>query len=75
MFIEAAKITNVAKNLLKICKREIMEIETCAECYYNSIVRIDTWFIEVCVSKKTTIHIHLILQCFDKSSYFFNFFF
>lgn len=49
LIVGAAKITNVAKNLLKICRREILEIETCAECYYNSLVRKDTWFIEVCV--------------------------
>ncbi|XP_065214981.1 MYND-type zinc finger-containing chromatin reader ZMYND8-like isoform X2 [Planococcus citri] len=48
VFNTISKITNVAKNLLKVCKREVYEIETCAECYYNLLVRKDTWFIEAC---------------------------
>lgn len=33
---------------MKICKQEMSEIETCAECYLNANTRKNTWFVEVC---------------------------
>ncbi|GAB0100416.1 hypothetical protein DMENIID0001_164560 [Sergentomyia squamirostris] len=35
------------KSLVKVCKQEINEIETCSECYYNANTKTD-WFVEVC---------------------------
>lgn len=37
----------LAKNILKICKQEANEIDTCAECYHNANTRAD-WFVDVC---------------------------
>lgn len=59
---DAAKITTVAKNLLKICKKEIVEVELCAECYYNSLVRKDSWFTEVCVSGGEVLDLYKIFD-------------
>lgn len=38
----------VSKALLKVCKQEATEIETCSECYLNANTRKD-WFLDVCV--------------------------
>ncbi|XP_061398004.1 MYND-type zinc finger-containing chromatin reader Zmynd8 [Musca vetustissima] len=41
------KLVLCAKNILKICRQEAIEIETCAECYQNANTRTD-WFVDVC---------------------------
>lgn len=38
----------VAKIILKICKQEMYDIETCPECYFNANIRKSSWFVEVC---------------------------
>ncbi|RZF38322.1 hypothetical protein LSTR_LSTR012109 [Laodelphax striatellus] len=43
-----SKMSNIAKVLVKICKQELDEIETCPECYLNAHTRKDSWFIEAC---------------------------
>ncbi|XP_039295726.1 uncharacterized protein LOC111062131 isoform X3 [Nilaparvata lugens] len=43
-----SKLTHLAKTLVKICKQELDEIETCPECYLNAHTRSDTWFVEAC---------------------------
>uniref|UniRef100_A0A1I8PLC9 Protein kinase C-binding protein 1 n=1 Tax=Stomoxys calcitrans TaxID=35570 RepID=A0A1I8PLC9_STOCA len=48
------KLTLATKNILKICRQEINEIDTCPECYLNANSRTD-WFLEVCS------HPHLLL--------------
>ncbi|XP_075146188.1 zinc finger MYND-type containing 8 isoform X2 [Haematobia irritans] len=48
------KLILATKNILKICRQEINEIETCPECYSNANSRKD-WFLEVCS------HPHLLL--------------
>lgn len=40
-------VQKIAKSLLKTCKQEMNQIETCAECYCNANSKVD-WFIEVC---------------------------
>ncbi|XP_026467367.1 protein kinase C-binding protein 1-like [Ctenocephalides felis] len=43
------KLTSVAKGIIKICKQEMNEIETCPECYLKANTHNDTnWFLEVC---------------------------
>lgn len=37
-----------AKALQKVCKQELTDIETCAECYLNANTMADNWFTEVC---------------------------
>lgn len=44
-----------AKSLLKVCKQEMFDIETCAECYLNANTMVDNWFTEVCAKP------HLVL--------------
>lgn len=39
----------IAKSLLKTCKQEMNQIETCSECYQNANTKKD-WFVEVCES-------------------------
>lgn len=38
---------STAKSIIKTCKQEIHEIETCPECYYNAN-NCKNWFVEVC---------------------------
>ncbi|XP_063709073.1 E3 SUMO-protein ligase RanBP2-like [Culicoides brevitarsis] len=38
-----------AKSLLKVCRQEILEIETCFECYFKANTDAD-WFTDVCSS-------------------------
>lgn len=47
MLDEQKPIVQAAKSVIKICKQELCEIETCFECYYKANVD-DNWFIEVC---------------------------
>uniref|UniRef100_A0A1B0B384 PWWP domain-containing protein n=1 Tax=Glossina palpalis gambiensis TaxID=67801 RepID=A0A1B0B384_9MUSC len=42
-----AKTVTVAKSLIKICRQETAEIDTCAQCYMNANSRND-WFVDVC---------------------------
>jgi len=41
--------TLAAKRLLKVCRQELAEIETCPECYTNAHTKPESWFIEACV--------------------------
>lgn len=41
--------TAAAKRLMKVCRQELSEIETCPECYTNAHTKED-WFTEACVS-------------------------
>ncbi|GLV41409.1 uncharacterized protein CBL_06639 [Carabus blaptoides fortunei] len=43
-----SKLTTAAKSIIKICKQEMTEIETCAECYQNANTKKNSWFVEVC---------------------------
>lgn len=45
---DQSKLTTAAKAIIKICKQEMGEIETCSECYLNANTKKNTWFIEVC---------------------------
>lgn len=40
-------VMKIAKSLLKTCKQEMGQIDTCAECYANANSR-KNWFVEVC---------------------------
>merc|ERR1719422_480973 len=44
----ASKLTNIVKNIVKVCKHEMQEIENCPDCYLNAHVKKDTWFTEAC---------------------------
>ncbi|XP_022212503.2 protein kinase C-binding protein 1 [Drosophila obscura] len=48
------KVETPAKQLLKVCREETMEIDTCPECYLNANSS-DEWFVKVCR------HPHLLL--------------
>ncbi|CAH1183412.1 unnamed protein product [Phaedon cochleariae] len=43
-----SKLTYSAKNIIKICKQEMAEIENCPSCYLNANTKKNTWFVEVC---------------------------
>lgn len=43
----SSELTIIAKCIVKTCRQETMEIDTCAECYLNANSRSD-WFVEVC---------------------------
>lgn len=43
-----SQYTLAAKRLLKVCKQELTEIETCPECYTNAHEKPDSWFVEAC---------------------------
>jgi hypothetical protein len=46
-----SKLTSTAKSILRMVKHEISEMEVCADCYLNSILKFDdSWFCEPCVS-------------------------
>lgn len=47
----SSQYTVAAKRLLKVCKQELTEIETCPECYTNAHEKHDCWFVEACVRK------------------------
>lgn len=40
-------VLKIAKSLLKTCKQEMGQIDTCAECYANANLK-KNWFVEVC---------------------------
>ena len=44
----ASKLTSIAKNIVKVCKHEMQEIENCPDCYLNAHIKKDTWFTEAC---------------------------
>lgn len=44
---EMGAILKIAKSLLKTCKQEMGQIETCSECYANANSK-KNWFVEVC---------------------------
>lgn len=44
---ETGAILKIAKSLLKTCKQEMGQIDTCAECYANANSK-KNWFVEVC---------------------------
>ena len=46
-----SKLTTLAKSLLRMCKWEMEEIETCPDCYGNAYVS-DNWFTMACVSRR-----------------------
>lgn len=46
---EKRRYLQSAKSLLKVCRQEILEIETCFECYFKANTDAD-WFIDVCSS-------------------------
>ncbi|CAD6991194.1 unnamed protein product [Ceratitis capitata] len=43
----SSKEVFTAKAILKVCRQETNEIDTCAECYLNANTRTD-WFVDVC---------------------------
>ena len=43
-----SKLTSIAKNIVKVCKHEMQEIENCPDCYLNAHIKKDTWFTEAC---------------------------
>ncbi|ODN05111.1 Protein kinase C-binding protein 1 [Orchesella cincta] len=44
----SSQYTVAAKRLLKVCKQELAEIETCPECYTNAHEKPEHWFVEAC---------------------------
>ena len=44
------KLTHMAKQVLKICRQEIADIENCPDCYLHAHSGNEEWFLEVCVS-------------------------
>ncbi|XP_067118845.1 MYND-type zinc finger-containing chromatin reader ZMYND8-like isoform X1 [Centruroides vittatus] len=42
------QLTNSAKNLVKLCKYEMEEIEICPDCYLHSCMHREHWFCEPC---------------------------
>ncbi|OXA51902.1 protein kinase C-binding protein 1 isoform X2 [Folsomia candida] len=40
--------TAIAKKILKVCRQEIQDIETCPECYVNAHNKPEVWFVEAC---------------------------
>ncbi|KAM8704936.1 hypothetical protein ACLKA7_009399 [Drosophila subpalustris] len=48
------KVEQASKAVVKVCRQEANEIETCAECYLNANSS-DEWFVKVCT------HPHLLL--------------
>lgn len=44
---QSAAVLKIAKSLLKTCKQEMAQIETCSECYANANSK-KNWFVEVC---------------------------
>ena len=44
----ASKLTSIAKNIVKVCKHEMQEIENCPDCYLNAHIKKETWFTEAC---------------------------
>lgn len=49
-----AKVEQASKAVVKVCRQEANEIDTCAECYLNANSS-DEWFVKVCT------HPHLLL--------------
>lgn len=47
MYTGSGKTIITAKSIIKICRQEAMDIDTCAECYLNANTRTD-WFVDVC---------------------------
>merc|ERR1719510_1441272 len=43
-----SKLTSIAKNIVKVCKQEMQEIENCPDCYLNAHIKKETWFTEAC---------------------------
>ncbi|XP_014103437.3 MYND-type zinc finger-containing chromatin reader Zmynd8 isoform X1 [Bactrocera oleae] len=43
----SSKEVFTAKSILKVCRQETNEIDTCGECYLNANTRTD-WFVDVC---------------------------
>lgn len=39
---------SIVRQILKTCKQEMYDIETCPECYYNANTHMESWFVEVC---------------------------
>merc|ERR1711988_215054 len=42
-----SKLTST-KNIVKVCKHEMQEIENCPDCYLNAHTRKDSWFVAAC---------------------------
>ncbi|KAG1666794.1 Protein kinase C-binding protein 1 [Nymphon striatum] len=49
------QLTTQAKTLMKSCKLELNEIETCPSCYLNSCTKIENWFARPCAESHTII--------------------
>lgn len=47
VYPEKRKYVSQAKGLLKICRQELLEIETCFECYFKANTT-ENWFTDVC---------------------------
>ncbi|XP_026273331.1 protein kinase C-binding protein 1 isoform X1 [Frankliniella occidentalis] len=43
-----SKLTSIAKNILRVCKQEMSEIENCPDCYNYAYTADENWFIQVC---------------------------
>ena len=44
------KYTMTAKAVLKMCRNQMMEIETCPDCFLASCTQENNWFCKPCVS-------------------------
>lgn len=49
-FLVHNKYTMTAKSVLKICRNQMMEIETCPDCFLASCTQENNWFCKPCVS-------------------------
>jgi protein kinase C-binding protein 1 len=45
-----AKLTSIAKQMLRLAREEAKEIENCPNCLYNAYSMKPDWFIQACVS-------------------------
>lgn len=45
---DQSKLTYTAKNIVRVCKQEMAEIELCPNCYLNANSKRNSWFVEVC---------------------------
>lgn len=51
-----AKLTSIAKQMLRLAREEAKEIENCPNCLYNAYSLKPDWFIQACVSSLSLCH-------------------
>lgn len=46
--LDITKYKLIANTIVKICRQEVSEIETCPECYFNANTLGQEWFVAIC---------------------------